>query len=92
MRIRSERPAYPPPVVSRPEILPQDFIPLAAPITRIFTPDEVDVDDLAEAIRRLLEGSTEQERMVENPPLFDLRSQPSRGSHVVEATHRDQWP
>jgi len=48
-------------------------------VERIFRPDEVDLDDLAEAIRPLLaHGGTPSRRV-------DLLSGPTRVTYVVEA-------
>ena len=48
----------------------------AVPFERVFRPEELDVDDLAEAVRALLEHDGAQH----------LLSLPPRGTHVVEAT------
>ena len=58
---------------------------ITIPAARIFNPSELDLDDLAEAIRSLLgSGSIPQTTSLggPNPALLLL---PSRGSHVVEA-------
>lgn len=51
-------------------------------VSRIFTPDEIDLDDLAEAIRSLLDEPRGNSR---NRPQPDLLSSSPRGTHVVEA-------
>ncbi len=55
------------------------------PVARIFSPAELDLDDLAEAIRVLLAPADSTKI---NPPLRpkpELLSFPRRGTHVVEA-------
>ncbi len=55
---------------------------IAPGITRQYEPRQIDLDDLAQAIRGLLgDGSTA------NPPQPDLLSGRHRGSHVVGADH-----
>ena len=57
-----------------------------SPVARIFTPAELDLDDLTEAIR-LLFGSDPRGPLgdVPNQPDDNLLSFPRRGTHVVEA-------
>ncbi len=55
---------------------------LAAPMARLFAPSELDLDDLAEAIRSLLEPTSQPQT---KRPNRDLLSFPHRGTHVVEA-------
>lgn len=55
-------------------------------LTRIFSPSEVDLDDLAEAIRSLLGPTNVPQIGAPNRPNPDLPSLPRRGTHVVEAT------
>jgi hypothetical protein len=55
-------------------------------LTRLFNPNEVNLDDLAEAIRSLLEPTSPPHigpHSCQNP---DLHSFPRRGTHVLEAT------
>ena len=55
-----------------------------APVVRIFSPSELDLDDLAEAIRSLLEESAGQPQVgPSSRPNPDLLSFPRRVSHVV---------
>lgn len=65
-----------------------------APLARIFSPSELDLDDLAEAIRSLLEhGNPPLRGGKSRPPRSggrgrpgpDLLSSAHRGTHVVEA-------
>jgi hypothetical protein len=58
----------------------------AAPITRLFTPSDLDLDDLAEAIRLLLGDDYARRSEAPDQSGSDLPSLPGRGSHVVEAT------
>jgi hypothetical protein len=63
-----------------------DGIYRAAPIARIFTPSELDLDDLAEAIRLLLGDNAARRSEAPDQPDSNLLSSPGRGSHVLEAT------
>ena len=58
----------------------------AAVVARLFSPSELDLDDLAEAIRLLL--GTESVPQITSPgrPDPDLLPVPPRVTHVVEAT------
>jgi hypothetical protein len=55
-------------------------------LTRLFAPAELDLDDLAEAIRSLLGPISPSEIGTSSRPNPDLLSFPDRVSHVVEAT------
>ena len=71
--------------------LPSELKPIsrpdsAAPVARLFTPAELDLDDLAEAIRSLLEPAGQPQIGLAIRPKPDLLSFPRRGTHVVEAT------
>lgn len=57
----------------------------AAPIVRIFSPAELDLDDLAGAIRSLLGPSGPPQIRPRRRPTPDLLSPSRRVSHVVEA-------
>ena len=48
-----------------------------------FTPLDLDIDDLAEAIRQLLEPDTGASNEAPHQPIDDLLSFPHRGTHVV---------
>ena len=56
------------------------------PFERIFRPDELDLDDLAEAIRLLLGRDIGPQSTSTDRPDAHLLSVPRRGTHVVEAT------
>ena len=58
----------------------------AAPIARLFTPSDLDLDDLAEAIRLLLGDDGARRSGAPNHTDGNLLSSSVRGSHVVEAT------
>jgi hypothetical protein len=60
----------------------------AAPLglERIFTAGELDVDDLAEAIRLLLESDIAPATRVASFPDADLLSSSPRGTHVMEGS------
>jgi hypothetical protein len=58
----------------------------AVPLARIFAPSDLDLDDLAEAIRFLLEPANSPRIGPSRRPKPELLSLPRRGSHVVEAT------
>jgi hypothetical protein len=65
--------------------LPCDVQSLPAPaehVARLFSPSELDLDDLAEAIRSLLGPSS----VSPGHPDPDLLPVPRRVTHVVEAT------
>ena len=55
-------------------------------LERIFQPERLDVDDLAEAIRSLLGNHTAREDSSVHRPDRHLLSTLERGTHVVEAT------
>jgi hypothetical protein len=55
-------------------------------IVRQFNQDELDLDDLAEAIRFLLDCDCESSPETQNEPTDDLLSPPTRVTHVVEGT------
>jgi hypothetical protein len=55
----------------------------AAPVARVFTPAELDLDDLAEAIRHLLGPEPRPPEEASNQPNDNLLSFPHRVSHVV---------
>jgi hypothetical protein len=57
----------------------------AGQVERLFRPEELDVDDLAEAIRSLLGPNSPPEIGSPSRPDPDLLSLPPRGTHVVEA-------
>jgi hypothetical protein len=57
----------------------------AAPVARVFAPTDLDLDDLAEAIRSLLGPARRPEIGQTGRPNSDLLSLPRRGTHVVEA-------
>jgi hypothetical protein len=57
----------------------------ATPISRRFTPTELNQDDLAEAIRSLLEPVSTPQIGGPSRPHSDLLSLPRGVSHVVEA-------
>lgn len=59
--------------------------PTEVSITRLFTPSDLDVNDLAEAIRKLLQGGTDAWHGTARPA-GDLLSARPRVTHVVEAT------
>ena len=60
------------------------FVPGSAPIDRIYAPEELNVDGLAEAIRHLLTSSS--------APRDSHLLSPRRGvTHVVEAKEATQW-
>ena len=63
-----------------------DCVYRAAPIARLFTPADLDLDDLAEAIRLLLGDDLARRREAPDQSGSDLLSLPGRGSHVVEET------
>lgn len=52
-------------------------------MARIFSPADLDIDDLAEAIRQLLGPDVGAPEEVLNQPKSDLLSFPRRGTHVV---------
>lgn len=56
------------------------------PFTRRFEPAALDLDDLAEAIRLLLDQ--EAPPPADRQPEIHLLSSPQRGTHVVEAPAR----
>ena len=58
----------------------------AVQVERVFRPEELDVDDLAEAIRSLLGPTSPPQIGSPSRPKPDLLSSPPRGTHVVEAT------
>jgi hypothetical protein len=58
----------------------------AVPLARIFAPSDLDLDDLAEAIRFLLEPANAPRIGPSSRPKPELLSFPRRGTHVVEAT------
>lgn len=54
------------------------------PVARIFKPDDLHLDDLAEAIRSLLSSVTPPQISENGSPNPDLLSFHRRGTHVVE--------
>ena len=67
--------------------LPLDAKPQgAAPVSRLFSPSELDLDDLEEAIRSLLGPTIVPQRVSPCCPDPDLLLVRPRVSHVVEAT------
>jgi len=54
-------------------------------LTRIFSPSELDLDDLAEAFRSLLWFTNPPQIGSPSRPIPDLLSLRRRGTHVVEA-------
>ena len=56
-----------------------------ASVARIFSPSDLDIDDLAEAIRLLLGTDGGPQIASARRPDADLLSFPRRGTHVVEA-------
>jgi hypothetical protein len=60
--------------------------PKVEDLTRLFSPNEVNLDDLAEAIRSLLEPAGQPQIGLAIRPKPDLLSFPLRGPHVVETT------
>lgn len=63
------------------QALPESDYP--PPMARIFNPSDLDLDDLAEAIRSLLGPTSLPQISVPMSPKRDLLSFPRRGSHVV---------
>ena len=63
-----------------------DGVYRAAPIARLFSPSDLDLDELAEAIRLLLGDDGVRRSEGPNQPDGNLLSLPGRGSHVVEET------
>lgn len=62
-------------------------VPDAAPaVAQLFSPSELDLDDLAEAIRSLLGPSSPPQIGPPSGPDSDLLPVPPRVTHVVEAT------
>jgi hypothetical protein len=61
----------------------RDHLHPAAVVARIFSPSELDIDDLAEAIRQLLGPSIGAPEEVLHQPNSDLLSFPRRVTHVV---------
>ena len=59
------------------------FTPEPAQVERIFRPDGTDLDDLAEAVRALLEHGGKASHLLSVAP---------RGTHVVEAAGTHCWP
>jgi hypothetical protein len=57
----------------------------APPVARQFAPADLDVDDLAEAIRLLLGSDHTPQSAVPDEAISNLLSFPKRGSHGVEA-------
>jgi hypothetical protein len=55
----------------------------AAPVARIFSPSDLDLDDLAEAIRQLLGPDISAREDALHQPNGDLLSLARRGTHVV---------
>jgi len=61
---------------------------ITVPVARIFNPGELDLDDLAEAIRSLLGTASPAQIGPCSRPRPELLSFPHRVTHVVEAkTH-----
>jgi len=58
----------------------------AAPVARLFSPSELNLDDLAEAIRSLLVPGSGLPIASPGRPDPDLLPVPPRVTHVVEAT------
>ena len=58
----------------------------SAPVARLFTPADLDLDALAEALRLLLGPDHTPRKDRPNRPDSDLLSFPRRVTHVVEAT------
>jgi hypothetical protein len=58
-------------------------VPATAAVTRIFSPSDLDLDDLAEAIRHLLGPDIGAPVEHAHQPNCDLLSFPHRGTHVV---------
>jgi hypothetical protein len=58
----------------------------AVQVERSFRPEDMDLDDLAEAIRSLLGPSSVPQIASPSRPNPDLLSVPRRGTHVLEAT------
>jgi len=54
-------------------------------VVRLFTPDEIDLDDLAEAIRELLGPDSTPQIGTTSQSDLHLLSFPHRGTHEVEA-------
>lgn len=60
----------------------------AASVARLFAPSDLDLDDLAEAIRSLLRPGPEPQDDAADEPDRNLLSFAHRGTHVVEpGTH-----
>jgi hypothetical protein len=55
------------------------------PVARIFSPADLDLDDLAEAIRFLLGPPSTPQISPTGHPNPDLLSSPHRATHVLEA-------
>lgn len=64
---------------------PTEALHPAPPLARQFSPSALDIDDLAEAIRLLLEPGQEAQSAASEPLDSDLLSAPDRSIHVVEA-------
>lgn len=58
----------------------------AAPVARLFAPSDLDLDDMAEALRLLLGPDHAPRIDAPDRPDSTLLSFPRRGTHVVEAT------
>lgn len=57
----------------------------AAPLGRVFLPDLLDLDAVAEAVRLLLAPGASESRSSQDRPETDLLSSPPGGTYVVEA-------
>jgi len=73
------------PLHYEPKVLPIADPDRPAPVARLFAPSELDLDDLAEAIRSLLGPAIPPQIGPSSRPQPELLSLPRRGSHVVEA-------
>ena len=62
--------------------------PASPRVVRLFRPDEINLDDLAEAIRYLLGDGTAAQIVSPSAPNTHLLFFPDRGTDVVEATRR----
>jgi hypothetical protein len=62
---------------------PIDDAPAAATVARQFAPTELDIDDLAEAVRPLLALDEPRQSAAPDQAISALLSHRKRGSHVV---------